>query len=196
MKNSIVIIFTCISIFHVQAQNFYKDREHVTADGITFKVSFDTYIFSLSNVLNTRDEIPNWYYKDGTELITEEEINAVFFKPFPGTIERAVRETFTEEDVAPLRLLREAPIAVYYVIGSDGELLEVAFIIDAIPQMLSLPPSKFALLEKNLKKYVKFKVGYFAQKLQFMTGDGFINFSKMDQLPPGKEMPAAPEPAH
>lgn len=179
----------------VNAQDYYN-RDNVTADGITFAVKRSKYTFLLSNVLNCKDEIPNWYYKDGTELTTEEEINAVFFKPFPGTIERAVRETFTEKEVASLRLLREAPIAVYYVISPEGDILELAYSITAIPQMLSLPPSKFALLEKNLKKYVKFKVGYFAQKLQFMTGDGFINFSQMDRLPPGKEVPSTPELAH
>ena len=48
-----------------------------------------------------------------------------------------------------------------------------------IPEMLAMPPSKFALLEKNLKKYVKWDVSYLGKKLQYMYGMTFVNFSRV-----------------
>lgn len=171
-------------------KNYYtKDIRHITADGITFVVEHNEYNFILWNVCNKLDTIPTWFYKDGRELMTQEEYDAVFFKPAgKNTVDRAIVNTFTEREMLPLRVMRDAPIAVYYVIDSEGNTVEVAFIVDAIPEMLCIPPEKFALLEKNLKKEVKWELNDAARRLQFVTADGFINFRMLNThyVPPGK----------
>ena len=74
-----------------------------------------------------------------------------------------------------------------YKDGSPIEPEFVSFTIDYVPCMLAIPPSKFALLEKNLKRYVKWDVNLFGRKLQFMHGMSFVNFSKIRLQYPSSE---------
>ena len=70
---------------------------------------------------------------------------------------------------------------------SEGNTTEVGFSLDYEPCMLSIPPEKYALLEKNLKRYVKWDVNLFGRKLQFMHGMSFVNFSKIRLQYPSSE---------
>lgn len=170
-------------------QDWYQDVTTVSADGIVYKVDRSKYTVLLSNVDNVFTQQPNWRYKDGTELKTEEEYDAVDFKmiSYEGLF-YAFGETFSEEELAPLRLLKKSPFLLAYSAGPDGSMLEVSYILDAIPELMSIPPYKYAMLERKLKSYVKFKVNHYGQKLGFMHGGIFIFFSTIppiSELPPG-----------
>ncbi len=60
--------------------------------------------------------------------------------------------------------------------------------------MQCITPSKFALLEQNLKKYLTFKVNALGQKLQYMYGPSFINFSNLQLYYPGDPQPGIKDP--
>lgn len=105
----------------------------------------------------------------------------------PGCVEKAFTETFTREEYELLRTDAEAVLTIGYVISPAGVTEEVSFTIDYVPCMLAIPPSKFALLEKNLKRYVKWDVNLFGRKLQFMHGMSFVNFSKIRLQYPSSE---------
>ena len=86
-----------------------------------------------------------------------------------------------------MRTDAEAVLTIGYVISPAGVTEEVSFTIDYVPCMLSIPPEKYALLEKNLKRYVKWDVNLFGRKLQFMHGMSFVNFSKIRLQYPSSE---------
>ena len=77
-------------------------------------------------------------------------------------------------------------MTIFYVVGPDGDTPEVTFIMDAVPELLSLPPETFALLEQNLKKYVKWEVNVYEQQLEFMQAISPVHFQK---VPLNSEVP-------
>ena len=161
----------------VLAQDYYSGNETVTADSITFEVRFRHTLFSLENVEN-EDRDPNLYYKNGTPLEVEySDISKG--KAIQGTINRAFVATFTEDEYHRLQQLPKFSFGITYVVDSAGNTLEVRFVMSIIPEMLAMPPSKFAQLEKNLKKYVKWDVSVLGRKLQYIYGMTFVNFSRV-----------------
>ncbi len=179
----------------VYAQSPYVDGATVTADGITFEVYLAGYTLGLSNIANVRGEWP-LYYKDGRKLKTEAEYmtanaslvdrNAIF---------RAVKEVLSEDVIKMFRKERYSPMRICYTVGPNGETLEVAFIMRAIPSILSLPPETFAALEKKLKQYVKWEPNEFAKGLTYFHMSGSVNFDKVPisgELYPYPEISPAP----
>lgn len=170
-------------------QDWYQDGTTVPAGGIVYKVKRSAYTLHLSNVDNVMTQQPKWRYKDGTTLSSEEEYYAVDFDMISKEeLFRAFAETFSEEELAPLRLLKNCPLSLYFAVGPSGSVLEVSFIMDAEPALLAIPPFKYGMLERKLKSYVKFKVNHYGQKLQFMQGEILINFATMQlirDIPPG-----------
>ena len=162
----------------VFAQDYYTGNKTVTADSVIFDVTFGYSVFSLDNINNVKDRDPNLYYKDGTPLEVDYS-DALKGKAFPGTINRAFVSTFTKDEYHRLQQLPKFSFGITYVVDSAGNTLEVRFAISIIPEMLAMPPSKFAQLEKNLKKYVKWDVTPLGQKLQYIYGMTFVNFSRV-----------------
>lgn len=195
MKRLSYVLALSISVATVSAQDYYSGRDTVSADGITFSVKKAQGIaFSLANVCNTLADLPQ-VYKDGREIEPEFEEYA-YAESIDGTIEKAFTETFTREEYEKLRQDPEAGIVIYYTYSSEGLTQEVYFVCDDKPCLLAIAPAKFALLEKNLKKYAKWKVNAFGQKLKFMHGMSFANFSKTNLRydDPGLTLPDIPRP--
>lgn len=184
MKNS--ILFSAL-IFAIggYCQNPYQGVTTVSADGITFEVKLTEASFVLSNKTNTYvNELP-WRYKDGRELETEDEYAVVDADVSPGSQNRAIREAFGDTIISSLRSYNYSPMTIFYVIGPDGDTLEVSFIMDAVPELVSLAPKVFAALERNLKKYVKWKVNAYGRQLEFFHGRSYVKF---DQVPLDSEL--------
>ncbi len=104
----------------------------------------------------------------------------------PGGENLAFRKSFLDADIESLRSYKHSPMTIFYVVGPDGDTLEVTFIMDAVPELLSLPPETFALLEQNLKKYVKWEVNVYGQQLEFMQAISPVHFQK---VPLNSEVP-------
>ena len=171
MKN-LFLLTAIFFICHGYAQNYYQHVDTVTADGITFDVHLGGG-FSLSNAANiyTNEELR---YKNG-RVLEEDEYDAIDAVRNKGAQNRALLEALGDEVIKSLRAYR-SPMTLFYVVGPDGSTMEVAFIMSAKPELLALPPSVFATLEKKLKQYVTWQLNDFAKGLEFLHSFNFVFF--------------------
>lgn len=195
MKKCVLFVLALVASQLVAAQNYYQNGVPVTADGITFDVEFSKYLFSLSNVENTRTDVANWRYKsDGREIETEEELDRIVFDFYDvNMVAKVFKDTFTPMEISALKRIKESPMVVYYVFDSDGNILEVAFTMDAIPEFLSIPPVRFAQLEKNLKKHIRAYLNPFAQQMEFVGGGQIVGFRFIDEQAAAAGQPQGPD---
>ena len=175
-------IFLSIALFFAelgfcQTTNPFETIETVEADGITFEVRRTELNVVISNVANTYVYRAGWCYKDGRELETEEEYESVDAVKNEAGQNRALREALGDEVIESLRAYHDSPMIIFYAIGPDGLTLEVAFIMRAMPESLSLPMTTFAALERKLKEYVTWKPNDFAKQLEFFHGFNSVVFS-------------------
>lgn len=200
MKRYVLLAVAFVASQLVAAQNYYQNGVPVTAEGITFDVEIDKYLFCLSNVENTRTDVANWRYKaDGREIETEEELDRIVFDFYDvNMVAKVFKDTFTPTEISALKKIKKAPMVVYYVFSSDGNILEVAFTMSPIPEFLSIPPVRFARLEKNLKKYIRAYLNPFAQQMEFVGAGQIVGFRFIDGqaaaagLPQGSDKPVDP----
>ncbi|MCM1151338.1 MAG: DUF5043 domain-containing protein [Alistipes sp.] len=191
MKNIFLLAaLFCAELGFCQSANPFETVEKIEADGITFEVRQTKYTFMVSNADNSYVYRANWCYKDGRELETEEEYASVNAVDNMWAQNRAFREAFGDEVIESLRVYRSSPMTVFYAIGPEGNTLEVAFIMVAKPELLALPLSVFASLERKLKEYVTWRPNDFAKQLEFFHGFNSVFFndlplsSEISQKPP------------
>ena len=98
-----VVISALLFVFSVSAQDYYTGHDRVSADGITFGVGMRHYTFSLDNVENIQmNQSGGYKYKDGTPV--EEEFDGyATAETRPGGVEKALMETFSQEEYEALR---------------------------------------------------------------------------------------------
>lgn len=199
MKRYVLLAVAFVASQLVAAQNYYQDGVPVTADGITFNVEISKYIWSLSNIENTRTDVVNWRYKSDGREIGPEEFNRIEFELYDvNRVAKVFKDTFTPMEIAALKRVDGSPMNVYYVFGPDGNILEVAFTMSVLPEVLSIPPVRFAQLEKNLKKHVRAYLNPFAQQMEFVGAGQIVGFRFIDEqaaaagLPQGSDKPADP----
>ncbi len=185
----IVLFLLMFFASDVYAQNLYVDGATVTADGITFEVDHIGYTLRLSNIANVYDNDANLRYKDGRELETTEEYASIDADIVNAREEyRAIRESLGDDVIESLRSYKESLLTIYYVVGSDGTVWEVAFLMKVLPPLLSLPPKTFADLEKKLKRYVRWKPNEYARELQFFHMVSYLDFKTIPIRDEGMDM--------
>lgn len=180
MKN----IFLLLTLFFAeavfgQAINPFETIKRVEADGITFEVKRSKYTFTVNNVANHYVDRAGWCYKDGRELETEEEYASVNAVRSRSGQNRALREAFGDDVIKALRVYKDSPMSIFYAIGPDGTTLEVSFSMNAKPELLALPMTAFAALEKKLKEYVTWELNDFAKQLEFFHSFNFVFFESV-----------------
>ena len=176
---TIFLLLSLVFIINGYCQNPYQGVTAVSADGITFEVELKGSSFFLSNTANIYAGEANWRYKDGRELETLDEYAVIDGSMKPGVENLALRKSLPDSVILSLRSYKYSPMTIFYVIGPDGDTLEVSFIMNAVPELLSLPPETFALLEQNLKRCVKWEVNKYGQQLEFMQTSSFVHFQKV-----------------
>lgn len=182
MKKKLFVLFLGALFNESFAQDYYTGKETIEVDGITFDVKVGPYALSLDNATYEKGKDPNLYYKDGS--LVEEEDYPEACEVISGGLAKALMKTFSESEYRQFQQLKGLLFWISYVIDSDGNTIEVGFAVSKIAEMLALPPAKFALLENNVKKYVKWKVLPDGKRLKYMYGMSFINWSQID-LPYG-----------
>lgn len=176
---TIFLLLSLVFTINGYCQNPYQGVTAVSADGITFEVELKGSSFFLSNTANIYAGEANWRYKDGRELETLDEYAVIDGSMKPGVENLALRKSLPDSVILSLRSYKYSPMTIFYVIGPDGDTLEVSFIMNAVPELLSLPPETFALLEQNLKRCVKWEVNKYGQQLEFMQTSSFVHFQKV-----------------
>ncbi len=155
--------------------NYYNKQDVLLVDGITYDVKYGR-VLGLCNKDNRYINEPNLYYQDGRMVGNLDEYNAPDATMNRALQVRAVREAFGDERIRLLRKFDRSMITLFYVVGPDGTTMEVAFLIDAEPELLAVPPGVYAELERLLKSYVKWSVNDAGRKLKFLHMGSHINF--------------------
>ena len=175
MKRLLVLfmaLFAGLFSLHAQTDDSYMPYRNprtahlfqvdtIEVDGITYERILDKketnrITFALANIENRLSS--QWYrLKDGSRPPKKDEWYD-HGKVDMTAMRRAIRSAFTAEEN---RILgdEKARIGMYLVFDVDtGAVLEVNFINHVTPTLISLPLSKFATLEKNIKQYVTTKI--------------------------------------
>ena len=181
MKKTAIFLSVSLLAIQANAQEYYHDGVSVCSGGITYTVTLDPFVFTLNNASNQLIH-GTWTYKDGRKIESDEDndyLNAEV-KIDPETLKKAFKETFTKAEYQKLTQVREPKFEIYLVI-SDDVIEELEFMMDIYeaPIFLQIPPAKYALLEKNIKKYVKIEANEYAKKFKYMHATKFVDFSKI-----------------
>ena len=94
------------------------------------------------------------------------------------SVQTAFRETFTESEYRALQAGKDY-MSLYMNISPEGRMTEVVFFIAGTPRTRAVPPEKYALLEKNLKTYLRYRVSDDEKRLQFFRLDVPIAFRSL-----------------
>ena len=178
MKHVLTVIGSILTLA-ISAQNEVIKREEVKTGNTTFIKTTLPFTTSYSNKANKWDNASNLFFADGTPL-DEYDYDAYELKSSQTSFDQAIRMTFTKKEMDELKNNPPARMTFYYVVSPEGETLEVAFIIPKESKILTdLPPEKFALLEKNLKKYLKWTVDDFGKTMLFLHAWRIVDFPTM-----------------
>lgn len=174
---SLLAVSTFINTF---AQEYYKDGTRITVDGITYQVRKRMELFLLSNISNHLLN-ENWQYRD--ETVIEFDSDNIDYLSSHATFDwelmkKVLKETFTEAEYNRLCKADRSGFEVFYAIDGNGNILEVSFIINARmnPELARVPPEKYALLEKNIRKYIKWETNEYAKKFKFLHAFSQLDF--------------------
>ena len=166
-----IIIFTILSMIGVGgiAQNYYKDGTQVCSNGITYDVKLNPITMHLNNKANALI-YGTWTFLNGTNIEFDE-----------NSFKEALRKTFTKAEFDKLHAVDEIKFTIYCVIDNNLKISELVFNMSIYedPIFLQIPPAKYALLEKNIKKYVKIEANEYAKKFKYMHATKFVDFSKI-----------------
>ena len=162
------------------AQEYYHDGTRITADGITFNVRKRMEIFNLSNASNHLVN-ENWQYLDGTEV--DPGANNVDYLSARASFDlelmkKALKETFSKAEYERLSEAKKSGFEVFYAIDGQGNILEISFILNARlnPELARIPPEKYAQLEKNIRKHIKWETNEYAKKFKFLHASSQLQF--------------------
>ena len=171
MRRSVISLIVCsvwsVSTLHAQNADYTPFRnpkyahlyqvDTIAVDGISYERIVDKretgpLIFFLSNTANhLGDEA--YRLKDGSRPPKKDE-SYDHGKVDMTAMRRAIRSAFTAKEN---RILGEEKAQIWMNLVFDvdtGAVLEVDFMNDPTPILVSLPLSKFATLEKNIKRWV------------------------------------------
>ena len=179
MKLWLLVGFVLFIPFTMFGQTEVKREEIVKVGGDRYIKTIMRYTVGYSNQANKWIDAPYLQFKDGTPL-DEYDYDAYELKSSQTSFDQAIRMTFTKKEMDELKNNPPARMTFYYVVSPEGETLEVAFIIPKESKILTdLPPEKFALLEKNLKKYLKWTVDDFGKTMLFLHAWRIVDFPTM-----------------
>ncbi len=197
MVGKMIVLGTALlAVFHVldaSCQFYYVDGEDVKAGNYVYEVKVRPWSISLYNVQNRLID-SDLVYADGTYVTEDEYDRMVLGKLDMQTLEKAVMETFTEDEYRSLSDHKDQ-MTLLFVKSPEGRLAEVGFMIDASPRTLGFPPEKYALFEENMKKYVRFSVTEDEKQLRFSRAFYFLHFENLHlhYLKPGGGTPIGPD---
>ena len=179
MKLWLLVGFVLFIPFTMFGQTEVKREEIVKVGGDRYIKTIMRYTVGYSNQANKWIDAPYLQFKDGTPL-DEYDYDAYELKSSQTSFDQAIRMTFTKKEMDELKNNPPARMTFYYVVSPEGETLEVAFILPKESKILTdLPPEKFALLEKNLKKYLKWTVDDFGKTMLFLHAWRIVDFPTM-----------------
>lgn len=183
MKKLFISLLAINVSINISAQELYNDGGRVTADGITYKVRKRMEVFNLSNVTNHLVN-ENWQYLNGS-VIDPGADNVDYLSASASfdleLMKKALKATFTQAEYKRLSKAERSGFEVFFAIDGNGKVLEVSFILNARinPELAQIPPEKYARLEKNIRKYIRWETNEYAKKFKFMHAFSQLQFPEL-----------------
>lgn len=180
-KFGFILLWVCIAQVAF-AQSYYREGSYIDgydlkAGDITFHITSTGTSYSFNNVTNGLLDKPIMW-RDGRR-VTREEYEALEEGELDiASVKKAFQETFTEEEYDALKEGKDY-MSLYMSIDTEGRMVEVSLYFDATPRTRAIPPEQYALLEKNLKKYLRYTLSEDEKKLQFLRLDIPIAFQHL-----------------
>lgn len=194
---SILLALLVFAATNGVAQYPYTHGVDAVAKEITYEVTrvLDKRLY-LNNIANVLDnELIVW--TDGTVLEENDYLSLKFGELNTGSVDRAIRETFTESEYQILASGKDW-MDVLFVIDPCGKVLEVDFTINVSPRTEAISPDQYALFEQNLKKYVTYSITEDMARLQFWRTYHRFDFASLGILyknqDPGVDLPDSSQP--
>lgn len=179
----LIISFILCAAASTAAQEYYKDGARISADGITYKVRKRMEVFNLSNVTNHLVN-ENWQYLNGS-VIDPGADNVDYLSASASfdleLMKKALKATFTQAEYKRLSKAERSGFEVFFAIDGNGKVLEVSFILNARinPELAQIPPEKYARLEKNIRKYIRWETNEYTKKFKFMHAFSQLQFPEL-----------------
>jgi len=182
MKKFFLLLLLGFFVESILAQSYYRegiytDGYDLNAGDITFKVSSSGLGLILENVENEWSHKPimwldgKWLSEPEYEALAEGQLDI-------SSVKKAFRETFTEDEYKALVAGKDY-MSLYMTMSTEGQVIDVTFFITISPRMVAVAPEKYALLENNLKRYVRYAVTEDEKKLKFFRLDIPIAFQSL-----------------
>lgn len=153
-----IILFTfLISIYSVQAQDYYTGKDTVKTATETFVVKNYGIFFSVQNVKNVKMNAFQYDTKTG-KLLSMAETGFPSAQPDKQMFETILYEVFTKEEIARYSQNGNNGLRMYFVIEpKTGKTLEVKFYLFNLPYnhnpiLLSIPICKLERFETLMKQ--------------------------------------------
>jgi hypothetical protein len=153
---SIVICLLVLTTIKAQTTDYYTGKTEIKGSCYDYKVTKRTSIFIIGSTKNTKFRtIQIW--TDGTPIAADQTTYRAHFIDKTQAIS-AFKEVFTPEEISAIRTIKGLSIDICYIVGVNGDVLEVEFVFKDFPQLLSIHPDKYYALEQKVKQKVKFWV--------------------------------------
>ncbi len=191
MKKYLFLLFLAATASGAFAQDYYTGKESVSAEGVTYRIKSmcNNFMLCVYDQNNKYEPLGSLYYHDGS-VADQKRLGRLLYLVAHNENE-ILTATFTKEEYAKLQNVQENTLDVAMSISPEGEVIEVYFFFRPLPGFLALSPEKLALLERNIKKMVKWKVTEEGKKLKYTYSMWLIDFSK-NLFYPGEVQPYYP----
>ncbi len=150
---------------YLLGQNYYKGKSTVTAEGTTYAIRYHEPYFLLKPS-DGKYEKTALYYKDGRPY-EEEYFPDPCIYPDDQAFNEVLKETFTQAEYERLSKIKNRILfELGFVIGPDGNILAMNFLLSTHPDVVSLPPERFVQLERNMKAKLHWELTDFGKQLK------------------------------
>lgn len=169
----IILMMTALMIFSgasmkAQITDYYTGKTEIKGSCYDYKVTKNNTIIILGSNKNTKFHTAQ-FWPDGSPAGVE---YTTYFAQFIDKTQAlsAFKEVFSTDEFAILKSGKGLAIGIGYVVGANGDVIEVEFSFHYHPLLLSINPDKFYALEQKVKQKVKFRVQERAKVLGYIQG--------------------------
>lgn len=149
------VLTNITNIFNAQCQDYYN-TDKVTGLTETYTVKhLNSGSCIVSNTKNQKIKQP-LKYLDGTSVPNGYTPGVI--PDDNSQLERAVKETFTSEEMQKLKATNVSLYIDYAIDPQTGKTIEVSFLLRNVPAYRAIPPTKLETLEKKIKQYMTWMI--------------------------------------
>lgn len=180
-------------VCRAQTDSVYQHGAQFTFDDITFTVDAP---YSVAFELKYKNHDETWigrlnvewcYAETGLPLTTDAEYETIHFQLTDkyGHL-RAIKEIFTEEEIAALKAEAEhfPPMGIFCAFDPEGNAREINILMKRFAPLTQVSPERYARFFKRLTERLHVVYDPESPKLQFVALKKYVYFEYWDSMPP------------